>query len=154
MRRRRQFLSADHGRELLELQRPDVPDTDLHRIRGESPRSRQAGRQSDNYELYGSVHHRSSYGEETFESLCSVGTENIWVGTRTTGGGSGKTQNRWENVSAQLLTVCIDTAIDVDLECDDRVGLFDAAGVDYWWNWDTQGRPHVQLVFFPVQAAQ
>ena len=91
-------------------------------------------------------------GEETFESLCSVGTENIWVGTRTTGGG--KTQNRWENVSAQLLTVCIDTAIDVDLECDDRVGLFDAAGEDYWWNWDTQGRPHVQLVFFPVQAAQ
>jgi hypothetical protein len=87
-------------------------------------------------------------GEETFESLCSVGEGNVWVGTRTTGGG--KTQNRWENVSAQLLTVCVNT--DDDPECDDRVGLFDPAGEDYWWNVDTQGRPHVQLVFFPVGA--
>ena len=86
--------------------------------------------------------------EETLESFCSVGENNIWVGTRTVG--SGKTQNRWENVSTELLTVCVDT--DGDLVCDDRIGLFDPAGEDYWWNWETTGRPHVQLVFMPVQS--
>jgi hypothetical protein len=82
------------------------------------------------------------------ETLCSVGEGNIWVATRTVG--NGKEQNRWENVSKQLLTVCVDT--DDNLACDDRLGLFDPAGEGYWWNWDTQGRPHVQLVFYPVKS--
>lgn len=82
------------------------------------------------------------------ETLCSVGEGNIWVQTRTVG--SGKEQNKWQNVSTQLLTVCVDT--DGDLACDDRLGLFDPAGEGYWWNWDAQGRPHVQLVFYPVQS--
>jgi hypothetical protein len=87
-------------------------------------------------------------GLETLTSLCSVGEENVWVGTRTTGGG--KTQNRWENVSTELLTVCIDTS--GDGVCDERIGLFDSRGEDYWWNWDTVGRPHVQLVFLPIAS--
>lgn len=82
------------------------------------------------------------------EVLCSVGEGNVWVQTRTVG--SGKEQNRWENVSAQLLTVCVDT--DGDMACDDRLSLFDPAGEGYWWNWDANGRPHVQLVFYPVQS--
>lgn len=81
-----------------------------------------------------------------YESLCSVGEDNIYVGVRETGGG--KIQNKWDNVSSELLTVCIDTS--GDGVCDQRVGLFDAFGEDYWWNWDTSGRPHVQLVFVPV----
>jgi hypothetical protein len=80
-------------------------------------------------------------------TLCSV-ESNVWVATRLTG--NGKEQNRFENVSAELLTICVDT--DDDPECDERIGLFDARGQDYWWNWDTQGRPHVQLVFVPVQS--
>jgi len=83
---------------------------------------------------------------EIATSLCSVGAENIRVAVRNTGGG--KTQNQWENVSAQLLTVCVDTS--GDGVCDDRIGLFDSRGEGYWWNFDTVGRPHVQLVFFPV----
>jgi hypothetical protein len=79
--------------------------------------------------------------------LCSVGERNIVVGTHDAGDGS--TQNRWENVSAQLLTVCVDKS--GDGVCDDRVGLFDSSGQDYWWSFDNAGRPHVQLVFFPVQ---
>ncbi|MGD8746055.1 MAG: hypothetical protein PVI02_06880, partial [Gammaproteobacteria bacterium] len=55
------------------------------------------------------------------EILCSVGEGNIWVQTRTVG--NGKEQNKWENVSTQLLTVCVDT--DGDMACDDRLGLFD-----------------------------
>lgn len=87
--------------------------------------------------------------EIALETLCSV-SDNVWVGTRTVG--KGKEQNKWDNVSAELLTVCIDT--DDDSVCDERVGLFDSYGVDYWWNWDTQGRPHVQLVFMPARSDQ
>ncbi len=84
--------------------------------------------------------------EPTDETLCSVGSENIWVETRTVG--RGKVQNKWENVSKELLTVCVDT--NDDTVCDKRVGLFDTFGEDYWWDWETQGRPHVQLVFVPA----
>lgn len=80
--------------------------------------------------------------------FCSVGEGNIWVATRVVG--SGKEQNRWENVSTQLLTVCVDT--DLDGACDDRLGLFDDMGLDYWWNWNANGSAHVQLVFFPVSS--
>lgn len=82
---------------------------------------------------------------ETVESLCSV-TDDIWVETRSVG--KGKEQNKWDNVSTELLTVCIDTV--GDGVCDKRVGLFDTFGENYWWNWGTQGRPHAQLVFMPV----
>jgi hypothetical protein len=85
---------------------------------------------------------------ETTEWLCSVGADNIWVKTRVVG--SGKEQNKWENVSKQLLTVCVDTGDDG--VCDKRVGLFDEYGEDYWWNWGTHGRPHVQLVFVPATS--
>ena len=89
-------------------------------------------------------------GEETVEVFCSV-SDNVWVGTRSVG--KGKKQNKWDNVSAELLTVCIDTDDTDGVEsCDKRVGLFDSYGEDYWWNWGTQGRPHVQLVFVPVNS--
>ncbi len=84
---------------------------------------------------------------EVATALCSVGAQNIFVGTRNAGNGSA--QNRWENVSAQLLTVCVDKS--GDGVCDDRIGLFDSSGEDYWWSFDNGGRPHVQLVFFPVR---
>ena len=83
--------------------------------------------------------------------LCSVGDGNILVQTRIVG--SGKEQNKWENVSQELLTVCIDTDLtDGVTACDERVGLFDQFGENYWWNWDTKGRAHMQLVFYPVNS--
>jgi hypothetical protein len=83
--------------------------------------------------------------------LCSVGDGNILVQTRIVG--SGKEQNKWENVSQELLTVCIDTDLtDGVTACDKRVGLFDQFGENYWWNWDTKGRAHMQLVFYPVNS--
>jgi hypothetical protein len=84
---------------------------------------------------------------EIATSFCSVGDESVWVGTRDAGGGT--VPNRWRNASTQLLTVCVDTS--GDGVCDDRVGLFDSIGEDYWWSFDNAGRPHVQLVFFPVR---
>ena len=80
-------------------------------------------------------------------SFCAVGEQNIAVGTRKAG--DGRAQNRWENVSTQLLTVCVDKS--GDGVCDDRIGLFDSLGKDHWWSFDNAGRPHVQLVFFPVR---
>ena len=85
--------------------------------------------------------------EATPETLCSVGA-NVWVSTREVG--NGKLQNRFENVSSELLTVCVDTTGDGN--CNERIGLFDERGAEYWWNWDAQGRPHAQLVFQPVQS--
>lgn len=84
---------------------------------------------------------------DTVDTLCSV-QSNVWVSTRVVG--NGKEQNKFENVSSELLTVCVST--DGDDTCDERIGLFDPVGEDYWWNWDTLGRPHVQLVFVPVQT--
>lgn len=84
---------------------------------------------------------------EIATSLCSVGRGNIWVGTRNAGDGS--VQNQWENVSSQLLTVCVDKS--GDGVCDDRIGLFDSSGKDYWWSVNDAGRPHLQLVFLPVR---
>jgi hypothetical protein len=83
---------------------------------------------------------------EIATSLCSVGHDNIHVATRNTTGG--RTQNEWQNVSADLLTVCVDTT--GDGVCDDRIGLFDSLGEGYWWNFDTAGHPHIQLVFLAV----
>jgi hypothetical protein len=82
----------------------------------------------------------------TATSLCSVGPQNIWVGTRNASGVTAP--NQWESVSAQLLTVCVDTS--GDGVCDDRIGLFDSVGQGYWWSFNNAGRPHVQLVFLPV----
>jgi hypothetical protein len=73
---------------------------------------------------------------EIATSLCSVGQNEIWVGSARS----------FENVSRQLLTVCVDTS--GDGVCDDRIGLFDSVGRDYWWSFDQAGRPHVQLVLF------
>jgi hypothetical protein len=42
--------------------------------------------------------------------------------------------------------VCVDTS--GDGVCDERIGLFDSRGRDYWWSFDNSGRPHVQLVLF------
>jgi hypothetical protein len=87
---------------------------------------------------------------EIATSLCSVGQDNIRVATRNTGGG--RLQNQWENVSTELLTVCVDTS--GDGVCDDRIGLFDSRGEGYWWNFDTAGQPHLQLVFLAVPPSQ
>ncbi len=81
---------------------------------------------------------------QTATSLCSVGDRNIMLGTRVAG------DAQWHNVSEQLLTVCVDKS--GDGVCDDRVGLFDSSGKDYWWSLDNSGHPHVQLVFFPASG--
>jgi hypothetical protein len=84
-------------------------------------------------------------GDETLDQiLCS--TENV-VRVR-----EGKKAPKFEDFTAELLTICLDTYDDLnfDGECDARYPLFDAALQDYFWQWNTQGRAHAQLVFVPV----
>ena len=84
-------------------------------------------------------------GVDALNILCS--TENV-VEVRETG--KGKLQ--FQDYSKELLTVCLDTFDDnnFDGNCDVRVPIFTATLENYFWQWNTQGRAHAQLVFRPV----
>jgi len=73
--------------------------------------------------------------------VCS--TENV-IKVRATGKGS----MQFEDVSKQLLTLCLDT--DANGTCDTRYALFDPALYAYFWQWNTEGKAHAQLVFIPI----
>lgn len=80
------------------------------------------------------------------EILCS--TENVIEFRASGSGGKGL---KFTDYTKELLTVCIDTFTDgnFDGECDVRVALFDTQLEYYFWQWNTQGRAHAQLVFVP-----
>ena len=77
--------------------------------------------------------------------VCS--TENV-IKVRSTG----KDAMKFEDVSKELLTICLDTLVDGNLDgnCDIRYALFDPALYEYFWQWNTQGKAHAQLVFIPL----
>ncbi len=78
---------------------------------------------------------------DTDPIVCS--TENV-IKVRTTG----KNSMQFEDVSKQLLTICLDT--DGIGGCDTRYALFDPALYAYFWQWNTEGKAHAQLVFIPI----
>lgn len=80
------------------------------------------------------------------EILCS--TENVIEFRASGSGGKGL---RFTDYTQELLTVCIDTFTDGNFDgvCDVRVPLFDTQLEYYFWQWNTQGRAHAQLVFVP-----
>ncbi len=80
------------------------------------------------------------------EILCS--TENVIEFRASGSGGKGL---RFTDYTQELLTVCVDTFVDgnFDGECDVRLGIFDPQLEYYFWQWNTQGRAHAQLVFVP-----
>ena len=75
-------------------------------------------------------------GEET---LCSTETKLLVRGT-------GKPQV--ENVSKELLSLCLDT--DDVVGCDTRSFLFDDETVDYLWNYDNNGLRVAQVYFLEI----
>ena len=79
---------------------------------------------------------------DTFEEVIICSTENI-VEVRMTGKGKMQFKDR----TRELTTVLADVDFDGDL---DRVGLFDSALEGYFWNWNTKGKAHAQLVFIPI----
>lgn len=74
--------------------------------------------------------------------ICS--TENV-IRVRSAG-------SKFEDVTRQLLTLCVDTLADGNLDgaCDARYGIFDPAIEDAFWQWNTDGKAHAQLVFVPL----
>lgn len=80
--------------------------------------------------------------DDTSDDTIVCSTENV-IKVRM----KGKNSMRFEDVSKQLLTICLDT--DENGTCDVRYALFDPALYDYFWQWNTQGRAHAQLVFIP-----
>jgi hypothetical protein len=54
---------------------------------------------------------------------------------------------KFEDVTKDLLTLVLDT--DGDGIDDSRIELFNPALEDFFWNWNTSGKPHAQLFFMP-----
>jgi hypothetical protein len=54
---------------------------------------------------------------------------------------------KFEDVTKDLLTLLLDTDGDNILET--RIELFNPALEDFFWNWNTNGKPHAQLFFIP-----
>jgi hypothetical protein len=79
---------------------------------------------------------------DTSDDFIQCSTES-WISMRQKG-----TAPKYADVSKELLTVCLDTS--GDGVCDTRVALFDPALFDYFWNWNTTGKAHAQLVFVAV----
>lgn len=76
------------------------------------------------------------------ENIIVCSTENV-VKVRMTG----KDHQQFDDVSKELLTICLDT--DGNGTCDIRYPLFAGPLFDYFWQWNTQGKAHAQLVFIP-----
>jgi hypothetical protein len=79
---------------------------------------------------------------ETNTVVCSLES---WVSVR----GSKNGPPKFTNVSRQLLSMCADT--NGDFICDTRLALFAPQLKDFFWNWDTTGKPHAQLFFVGTQ---
>ena len=82
-------------------------------------------------------------GDLIVEDLIVCSTENV-IKMRSTGKGSMK----FDDVTKELLTLCLDT--DGDTVCDSRYPLFANELEDYFWQWNTSGKAHAQLVFIPI----
>ena len=95
--------------------------------------------EADGYDVDGNL----LFGEDVI--LCS--TESV-VMLRGTKNGAMKFQDK----TKELLTLCLDNFDDLnfDGECDVRYPLFGQELEDYFWQWNTKGKAHAQLVFIPI----
>ncbi len=57
-------------------------------------------------------------------------------------------KSTFTNVTKQLTTVCLDA--NGDGSCDWRVGIFDAALQDHFWDYDNSGLRLAQLRFYSI----
>src|SRR5262245_18576936 len=78
------------------------------------------------------------------ETICS--TESVLL-SRNTG------KSTFRNVTKELTTLCLNTNTANGNGCDVRVGIFDGAGFQYFWDFDNNGLRTVQLRFYPCPDA-
>ena len=77
----------------------------------------------------------------TVDDIIICSTESV-VELRTSGRNS---MPRYTDYSKELLTMVVDLGDGLE-----RVALFDPRLLDYFWQWNTKGKAHAQLVFIPV----
>jgi hypothetical protein len=77
----------------------------------------------------------------TIDDIIICSTESV-VELRTSGRNS---KPRYTDYSKELLTMVVDLGDGLE-----RVALFDPRLLDYFWQWNTKGKAHAQLVFIPV----
>lgn len=87
----------------------------------------------------GAVGESCSTDDDCNVVFCS--TENV-VKFRTAG------KPKFSDYTNELLTICVEQ--DAAGNCLTRVPLFSTEYQDYFWNWNTEGRPHAQLRFYPM----
>ena len=63
-------------------------------------------------------------------------------------------KSTFQNVTKQLLTLCLDTVLDDVVACDTRVQLFDNDFYQYFWDYDNNGLRLAQLRFYPTPDGQ
>lgn len=73
------------------------------------------------------------------EELCSL---EVRIAVRGTG------KPKVDNISKELLTLCVDT--DGDLRCDERIFLFDDRAHDYVWSMDNFGLRNAEVRFLEI----
>lgn len=114
------------------FQLPD-PDPDNNGITAYSVYARALGKPG------GSAVATTCFTDALDQTWCS--TENV-VLVRDKG------KSTFDNVTKELLTVCVDW--DSNGSCDQRVFLFDNAAYDFYWNYDNDGLRHAQLRFYEI----
>lgn len=114
------------------FQLPD-PDSDGNGITAYSVYARALGKPG------GGAVATTCFTDAADETWCS--TESV-VLVRGTG------KSRFDNVSKELLTVCVDW--DLNGSCDQRVFLFDDANYDFYWQYDNNGLRLAQLRFYEI----
>lgn len=77
-------------------------------------------------------------------NLVFCSTDNVVELRRTVGKNN---KPKFWDYTKELLTVCLDE--DGDGNCT-HVPLFSTEYEDYFWNWNTEKRPHAQLRFYPL----
>ncbi len=77
-------------------------------------------------------------------NLVFCSTDNVLELSRTVGKNN---KPKFKPYTNELLTVCLDE--DGDGICT-QVPLFSPEYEDYFWNWNTEKRPHAQLRFYPL----
>lgn len=82
------------------------------------------------------------------------GDEEFQCSTETVHVERNRGKSSFQNVTKELLTLCLDTVVDGVVACDTRVQLFDNSFYQYFWDYDNNGLRLAQLRFYPTPDAQ
>jgi hypothetical protein len=89
-------------------------------------------------------------GGSATATSCVTDTTGTWCSTEDAVLVRGSGKSSFENVSKEMLTLCLDT--DLDGTCDTRTSLFSDSQASYFWSYDNQGLRLAQLRFYELPS--